>query len=99
MERVWLILAQIKVMGENPPCLEIGSEAVIQCFIPTRAVEAALLECDKLLKREGMFRTDVLRCISFRADEEEIDDFVKGNILEARRSGKPLIGPCFTWRE
>jgi hypothetical protein len=98
LQRVWLILAKVRVVGENPAGLTLGSEALVQCFVPETAVEVALSETDRLLQREGMRRVDVLTCRSFDGPQDETDfpDFVKRDVFEARSSGKALTGTFFT---
>lgn len=97
-ERVWLILAKVHVLGENRAGLPIGSEALVQCFIPEIILEVALRECDRLLAREGMRRLDVLSCASFDTpeDEEETPKFVRVDLHHARQTRRPLTGTFFT---
>lgn len=98
IQRVWLILAKIKVVSDNPAGLKVDSEALVQCFVPITFLESALVECDELLQREGMVRLDVLKCISFEEidEEDEIPAFVERHILRARTSGEPITGAFFT---
>jgi hypothetical protein len=98
VQRVWLILARIDVVDENPANLKVGSEALVQCFVPVTVLETALRLCDELLQREGMKRTDVLKCVSFEEidDEDEIPAFVERHVLRARTSGEALTGAFFT---
>jgi hypothetical protein len=97
VQRVWLILAKLTVVGSNPANLTNGSEALVQCFVPQTALETALSDCDELLQREGMRRVDVLKCVSFEDidPEDEIPDFVARNVRTSRESGKALIGATF----
>ena len=98
LRRVWLILARVRVVGENPIGLTIGSEALVQCFVPETVIEVALSQIDKLLQTEGMRRVDVLSCSSFEGDasEDESPDFVKRDVHRARSSGKAMTGTFFT---
>ena len=98
LQRVWLILAKIRVIGENPIGLTVGSEALIQCFVPETMLEMALADCDRLLQKEGKRRTDVLSCSSFEGDDTEVEaaDFIKDDIAKARASGEALTGTFFT---
>jgi hypothetical protein len=98
---VWLILAKVTVVGDNPANLTAGSEALVQCFVPLTALEAALLACDWVLQREGMRRLDVLKCVSFEEidPEDEVPDFVQRDVLRARSSGEALTGSFFTSHE
>ena len=97
-QRVWLILTKVRVIGQNPAGLTLGSEALVQCFIPETAIEAALSWTDGLLQTEGMHRVDVLSCSSFDRpeDDEESPDFVKRDVHQARSSQKALTGTFFT---
>jgi hypothetical protein len=97
-QRVWLILAQLTVVGENPIGLTIGSEAIVQCFVPEIMIEIALKETDKALKENGMIRTDVLKCVRYEGSMEEYDvpDFVKRDVEEARATAKTVVGTFFT---
>ena len=92
LPRVWLILAKVRVIGENPIGLTVGSEALIQCFVPETVLEIALVDCDRLLQKEGMRRTDVLSCSSFEGDDTEAEaaDFIKDDVAKA------LTGTFFT---
>jgi hypothetical protein len=101
VQRVWLILAKIKVVAENPVQLRVGSEALVQCFVPVTVLETALSACDELLQQEGMLRIDVLKCVSFEEvdEEDDIPAFVERNISRARNSGKPVTGAFFTSTE
>lgn len=94
---MWLILAKVTVVGANHASLTDGSEALVQCFVPQTALETALVDCNQLLLREGMRRTDVLKCVSFEEidPEDDVPDFVKRAVLQARSSGKALTGATF----
>ena len=98
LQRVWLILAKVRVVGGNPIGLKVGSEPLVQCFVPETAIEAALLQTDRLLQTEGMRRVDVLSCSSFKRpeDEDDVPDFVKRDVHRARSSGRALTGTFFT---
>ena len=98
LQRVWLILAKVKVLGDNPAGLAVGSEALVQCFVPKTVLEIALVDCDRVLQDEGMRRMDVLRCVSFEEidPEDDVPDFVKRDVHQARSSGKSLTGTFFT---
>src|SRR5262245_40670463 len=98
LQRVWLILVRVRVVGENPIGLTLGSEPLVQCFIPGAAIEVALSGTDKLLQTEGMRRVDVLTCSSFEGDESEDEspDFVKRDVHQARSFGKSMTGTFFT---
>ncbi|MCC6822296.1 MAG: hypothetical protein V9H26_10250 [Verrucomicrobiota bacterium] len=98
LQRVWLILTKVRVVAENPIGLTLGSEPLVQCFIPETAIEVALSQTDRLLQSEGMRRVDVMSCSSFDRpeDQEESPDFVKRDVHQARSSGKPLTGTFFT---
>ena len=58
LQRVWRILAEVRVLAENPAGLKVGSEAIVQCFVPETAIESALTETERLLADEGIRRTD-----------------------------------------
>jgi hypothetical protein len=98
VQRVWLILVKIKVVDENPVNLRIGSEAVVQCFVPVNALETALTACDELLQREGLERLDVFKCLSFEEidEEDDVPAFIERYVLRARTSGEALTGTFFT---
>ncbi len=64
-QRVWLILAKFRVLGDNPIGLTVGSEALVQCFVPETIIEVALEETDETLRAAGMMRTDVIKCVHF----------------------------------
>lgn len=98
LQRVWLILTRARAVSENPIGLTLGSEALVHCFIPETAIEAALRQTDRLLEAEGMLRVDVMTCSSFDGpeDEEESPDFVKRDVHQARISGQALTGTFFT---
>ncbi|SRR5258705_9740997 len=98
-QRVWLILAKVQALGPNPARLTLGSEALVQCFVPETILEVALKETDTLLKAEGMRRLDVLKCVSFDGaedEDEEIPKFLKEDIHQARSSGTAITGTFFT---
>ena len=96
-ERVWLILTKVHVLGENRAGVPVGSEALVQCFVPEIILEVALKECDRLLVREGMRRVDVLSCASFDTpeDEQETPNFVRIDLQHARQTRQPLTGTFF----
>lgn len=98
LQRVWLILANVHVLGKNRADLPIGSEALVQCFVPEIILEIALQECDRLLQREGMRRIDVLSCASFDTpeDEQETPRFVRADLQRARQTGQAFTGTFFT---
>ena len=98
LQRVWLILAKVHVLGRNPADLRVGSEALVQCFIPEIILEVALRECDRLLQCEGMRRLDVLSCASFDTaeDEQGTPSFVRVDLQQARETGEALTGTFFT---
>jgi hypothetical protein len=98
LQRVWLILAKVTVVGDNPIRLAPGSEALVQCFVPETVLEIALDECDRVLERQGLQRTDVLKCISFEEIEpdDNVPNFVKRDVLRARSSGQAFTGTFFT---
>jgi hypothetical protein len=99
IQRVWLILAKVTVVGgDNPIGLTVGSEALVQCFAPETVLEIALVDCDRVLQREGLRRTDVLKCVSFEEidPEDDVPEFVKRDVLRARSSGEALTGTFFT---
>ena len=97
VQRVWLILAKVTVVGVNSSGLTEGSEALVQCFVPQTALETALVDCNQVLQRDGMLRTDVLKCVSFEEidPEDDVPEFVKRDVLHARSSGKALTGAIF----
>jgi enamine deaminase RidA (YjgF/YER057c/UK114 family) len=101
LQRVWLILTKVDVVGENPAGLQVGSDALVQCFLPVTEIESALSAVDDLLHAEGMRRSDVLSCTSFSDmdDESESPEFIKKDIAEARRSRRSLTGTFFTNEE
>ena len=98
LQRVWLILVKVTVVGENPNRLTVGSEALVQCFVPETVLEIALGECDRVLQRQGLRRTDVLKCVSFEEIEpdDDVPNFVKRDVLRARSSGQAFTGTFFT---
>ena len=98
VQRVWLILVKVKIVDENPANLRIGSEAVVQCFVPVTPLETALAACDGLLQREGLLRLDIFKCLSFEEieQEDEVPAFIERSVLRARTSGEPLTGTFFT---
>jgi len=98
VQRVWLIVAECRVLGENPIGLTVGSEALVQCFVPQTIIEVALREVDEALKKEGMMRTDVMKCVQFEGGMQEYDvpDFVKRDVEQARIGKKTVVGTFFT---
>jgi hypothetical protein len=98
LQRVWLILAKVHVLGKNPASLPVGAQALVQCFVPQIVLEIALRECDELLHRQGMRRVDVLSCASFDTpeDEEGTPKFVCADVQLARKTGQALTGTFFT---
>lgn len=98
LQRVWLILVKVTVVADNPIRLTPGSEALVQCFVPETVLEIALADCDRVLERQGLRRTDVLKCVSFEEIEpdDDVPNFVKRDVLRARSSGQPLTGTFFT---
>ena len=98
LQRVWLILAKVTVVADNPIRLTAGSEALVQCFVPETVLEIALADCDRVLERQGLRRTDVLKCVSFEEIEpdDDVPNFVKRDVLRARSSGKAFTGTFFT---
>lgn len=99
LQRVWLILVKVTVVGaDNPIRLTVGSEALVQCFAPETVLEIALVDCDRVLNREGLRRTDVLKCVSFEEidPEDNVPEFVKKDVLRARSSGETFTGTFFT---
>jgi hypothetical protein len=66
LQRVWLTLARVRVVGENPIRLKVGSEPLVQCFVPETVLEVALSRPDRLLQKEDMRRVDILSCGSFQ---------------------------------
>ncbi len=102
LQRVWLILAKVQIVGENPAGLKVGGEALVQCFVPQTVLEAALTETDRLLCREGMRRIDVLKCVSFDeefTEEDDVPEFVQKDVNEARVLGEARTGTFFTSEE
>jgi hypothetical protein len=100
LQRVWLILTKVRVLlADNPAGLTIGSEALVQCFVPETILEVGLTEVDRLLRQEGMRRVDVLKCVSFDEEigaDDDVPDFLRKDVDRARRSGKALTGTFFT---
>lgn len=102
LQRVWLILTQVRVVGDNPVGYTLGSKAYVQCFVPEADIEPALLEVSRLVGSEGMERIDVIKCVSFDeawTDDDEVPDFIRKDVDEARRSGKALAGTFIHGRE
>lgn len=98
LQRVWLILVKVSVVADNPIRLPAGSEALVQCFVPETVLEIALADCDRVLERQGLRRTDVLKCVSFEEIEsdDDVPNFVKRDVLRARSSGQAFTGTFFT---
>jgi len=48
VQRVWLILVKVTVVTDNPTHLTVGSEALVQCFVPEMATSHANLESEVL---------------------------------------------------
>lgn len=97
-QRVWLILVKVTVIADNPIRLTVGSEALVQCFVPETVLEIALGDCDRVLQGQGLRRTDVLKCVSFEEIEpdDDVPNFVKRDVLRARSSGQAFTGTFFT---
>jgi proteasome lid subunit RPN8/RPN11 len=97
-QRVWLILTKFRVVGENPIGLTVGSQGLVQCFVPETIIEVALKETDAALRAEGMMRIDVIKCVEFEGSMQEYDvpDFVKRDVEQARSKQKTVIGTFFT---
>lgn len=72
LQRVWLILTEVRVVGDNPVGYTVGSKAFVQCFLPEMSIEPALLEMSRLIASEGMERLTSLgfRIGSYLNDEE-----------------------------
>ena len=98
LQRVWLILVKVSVIADNPTRLPAGSEALVQCFVPETVLEIALADCERVLERQGLRRTDVLKCVSFEEIEpdDDVPNFVKRDVLRARSSGQAFTGTFFT---
>ena len=99
VQRVWLILVKVTVVtDDNPTRLTAGSEALVQCFVPETVLETALTDSDRVLERQGLRRTDVLKCVSFEEIEpdDDVPNFVKRDVLRARSSGQAFTGTFFT---
>ena len=98
LQRVWLILVKVSVVADNLIRLPAGSEALVQCFVPETVLEIALTDCDSVLERQGLRRTDVLKCVSFEEIEpdDDVPNFVKRDVLRARSSGQAFTGTFFT---
>jgi hypothetical protein len=98
LQRVWLILAKVHVLGPNPAGLPVGFQALVQCFVPQIILEIALRDCDQLLHGQGMRRVDVLSCASFDTpeDEEGTPKFVCADVQQARKTGQAITGTFFT---
>jgi len=99
VQRVWLILVKVTVVtDDNPTRLTAGSEALVQCFVPETVLEIALADCERVLERQGLRRTDVLKCVSFEEIEpdDDVPNFVKRDVLRARSSGQAFTGTFFT---
>ena len=98
LQRVWLILVKVTVVADNPTRLTVGSEALVQCFVPETTLEIALADCDRVLESQGLRRTDVLKCVSFEEIEadDDLPNFVKRDVLRARSSGQAFTGTFFT---
>jgi len=101
VQRVWLILVKVTVVSDNPTHLTVGSEALVQCFVPETVLEIALADCDRVLEKQGLRRTDVLKCVSFEEIEadDDVPNFVKRDVLRARSSGQAFTGTFFTSAE
>jgi hypothetical protein len=101
LQRVWLVLAEVQVVDENPAGLSVGSGAVVQCFIPETEIEVALIRTDQLLLDEGMRLVGVRSRSHFDhpADESGAPDFVKHDVQEARTSLKALTGTFFVSKD
>ena len=86
------------MVADNPIRLTAGSEALVQCFVPETVLEIALNDCDRVLEKQGLRRTDVLKCISFEEIEpdDDVPNFVKRDVLRARSSGQAFTGTFFT---
>ena len=86
------------MVADNTINLTTGSEALVQCFVPETVLEIALADCDRVLERQGLRRTDVIKCVSFEEIEadDDIPDFVKRDVLRARSSGQAFTGTFFT---
>jgi len=101
LQRVWLVLVKVTVVTDNPTRLTVGSEALVQCFVPETVLEIALADCERVLERQGLRRTDVLKCVSFEEIEpdDDVPTFVKRDVLRARSSGQAFTGTFFTSAE
>lgn len=102
LQRVWLILAKVRVVGDNPVGYTVGSKALVQCFVPETAIEPALLKMNELVQSEGLERVDVIKCVSFDepwSDDDEVPDFIRKDVDRARLSAKPLTGTFFHGRD
>jgi len=82
------------VVTDNHKSLMIGSEALVQCFVPETMIESALAKTEQLLQEQGMRRIDVLSCASFEGDQSELSapEVVQRYAALARKSGKALFG-------
>ena len=98
LNRVWLLLVKVRAIGENSAALSVGSEALVQVFVPANAIEFALKEAEAIVSREGFRQEDVLSAKSFDSpdDASEMPEFVRKDISEARTSGTAFTGTFFT---
>ena len=96
--RVWLILAEVCALDENNSAgLTVGSEALVQCFVPTMKVTDALLDCERLLTEEGFRQLSVMKAVAFEEHENYPDapKFVLDDVEQCRLRRQAFTGTVF----
>jgi hypothetical protein len=94
---VWFLLIKVKVIANTmqPWPWIAGSEAIVQMFVPTLALEDALAMLDTFLPSRELARMDTLRATRFEPGQEDPDipgEYFLEPLQEAASSGECAIG-------
>lgn len=94
-QAVWFFLVKVIVTGHTKQPWKPGSEALVQCFVPGKRLETALVLLDQALEVEELKRVDTLRAVRYNPDDETPDipgDYFREPLERAASSNECTIG-------
>lgn len=92
---VWFLLVEVVVTGDTVQPWKRGSTALVQCFVPGRKLENALVLLDRALEAEELERVDTRRAVRYHPDDEDPDlpaDYFREPLERAAASNECTLG-------
>jgi hypothetical protein len=95
---VWFFLVTVRVTGHTKQPWTMGSEAMVQTFVPGKSLENTLALLDAYLPTQELERIDTFRAVRYEPDDEDVElpgDFFRIPLERAAATNECVLGVFF----